>query len=225
MLALATATLLLPRFGLTRRPAPVATSPFRAVAPPDASLMALVLAATLLIAGPAHAATVSRDLSAGASRNVRPTAGVVVDDLTGARALDPVPWVAEYLGQGSEWNRWLLFEPGGGAPVAIDVTATADVTRLDQYGLAACLGFHDATLLERSVVALPGGRQGERITYQPNDGPTTTVLSWRQRIDGGTERVVLHRPVEIGESLDEAAEPLRLVAIEILLGVDNDALR
>jgi len=221
VVALSAATALIPRFGLTGRRASTPVQPFRALSRPDFSIVALVLSGTLLVAGPAHAATVGWDLTTGASRQGSPSASGAVDDLASARQLDDVAWAGEYLGPGSSWKRWLLFDATGRAPVAVDVTTAADASRFDQYGIAACLGFHGAVILERDLVGLPGGRRAERITYRPDDRPITSVLSWRQRVGDKTERVVLHRAVLDGESYAQSTEPLQLLATEILMGVDH----
>jgi exosortase/archaeosortase family protein len=220
--ALFTATLLLGRFGLTARARSTARRPFRALAVGDTSIIALVVAGTLLIAGPAHAATVDHDLTSGASELVRPGATAAVGDLTQARVLETVPWAAEYLGRGATWGRWLRFDLAGrSAPVAIDVQASADPSRFDQYSLASCLGFHRSEIIERSLIALPGGRRAERISYVADDDSVTTVLSWRQEVPGGMERVVLHQPLAAHQSIAEGDETLRLLAVEILLAVDG----
>ena len=220
--ALFTSTLLLGRFGLAARERSTARRPFRALAVGDTSIIALVVAGTLLIAGPAHAATVDHDLTSGSSELVRPGAAAVVDDLTQARSLETVPWAAEYLGRGASWGRWLRFDLAGGtAPVAIDVQASADPSRFDQYSLASCLGFHRSEIIERSLVALPGGRRAERIAYVADDDTTTTVLSWRQEVAGGMERIVLHQPLAAHQSIAEGDETLRLLAVEILIAVDG----
>jgi hypothetical protein len=133
-----------------------------------------------------------------------------------------VPWAAEYLGRGATWGRWLRFDLAGrSAPVAIDVQATADPSRFDQYSLASCLGFHRSEIIERSLVALPGGRRAERISYVADDDSVTTVLSWRQEVPGGMERIVLHQPLATHQSIAEGDETLRLLAVELLLAVDG----
>jgi exosortase/archaeosortase family protein len=219
--ALFLSTMLLGRFGLSARTRSTARRPFRALAIADTSIIALVLAGTLLIAGPAHTATVGHDLTSGSSEQVRPSATGVVDDLTQSRVLETVPWAPEYLGRGATWRRWLRFDREGvSAPAAIDVQASADPSRFDQYSLASCLGFHRSEIVERSLVALPGGRKAERITYQADDGAFTTVLSWRQEVRGGMERVVLHQPLADEASIDAGAESLHLLAVEILIAVD-----
>jgi hypothetical protein len=196
--------------------------PFRALAVGDTSIIALVVAGTLLIAGPAHAATVDHDLMSGASESVRPTSAGAVDDLTWSRKLETVPWASEYLGRGATWIRWLRFDRTGvAAPVAIDVQASADASRFDQYSLASCLGFHRSEIIDRSLVALPGGRRAERISYVADDDTVTTVLSWRQEVSGGMERIVLHQPLAAGQPVAVGDETLRLLAVEILLAVDG----
>jgi exosortase/archaeosortase family protein len=220
--ALFLATLLLGRFGLRSRERSTARRPFRALAIADTSIIALVLAGTLLIAGPAHTATVGHDLTSGSSERIRPSAAAVVDDLTQSRVLETVPWAPEYLGRGATWGRWLRFDlDSGTSPAAIDVQASADPSRFDQYSLSSCLGFHRSEIVERSLVALPGDRKAERITYQADDGTFTTVLSWRQEVRGGMERVVLHQPLADEASIDAGAETLHLLAVEILLAVDG----
>jgi exosortase/archaeosortase family protein len=220
--ALCLAVSMLPRFGLTPRARTTARRPFRALAIGDTSIIALVVAGTLLLVGPAHAATLDHDLTSGASESVRPGATAAVVDLTQARTLETVPWAAEYLGRGATWRRWLRFDKNGYAPVAVDVQMTADPSRLDQYGLAACLGFHHAEIIQRSLVSLPHGRRAERISYRAQDSTITTVLSWRQEVRGGMERIVLHQPIGPNQTIASGDETLRLLALQILLAVDGD---
>jgi exosortase len=220
--ALLAATLLLGRFGLTARERSTARRPFRALAVGDTSIIALVVAGVLIVVGPAHAATVDHDLTSGSSELVRPSAVAAVDDLTQARPLETVPWAPEYLGRGATWERWLRFDlTGATAPVAIDVQVSADPSRFDQYSLASCLGFHRSEIIERSLVALPGGRLAERIAYVADNDAVTTVLSWRQQVPGGMERIVMHQPLAAGHSIADGDETLRLLAVEILVAVDG----
>jgi exosortase/archaeosortase family protein len=186
-------------FGLRLQIAPRTELTERTIAPPRLLDAGAVVLAAALIAVPAARASTRYDLMSGMSR--RPVADLAqsVGTLSGAIALDDVPWASQFFGATSRWSRWLRFDPTDAALPAratgIDVTWTRDPVQLDQYGLAACFGFHDYRILDHRVVPLAGGRRGELLVYaDPETGERVTVLSFRQAVDdGGVERVVVQR--------------------------------
>lgn len=192
-----TASLLLTRpMGLRFRPAVARSLLPHTVRRIDVPAVALGITAVVFMVPTAAAATTQYDFLAGRSGEVGDSAER--DFPVRAVALRPVAWAPTYFGADATWRRWLVFptgQQGGRHPVSLDVIRTADAARFDQYGLAACFGYHDYRLESQATVRLPGGRTGEQIVYaDPEDDLSVTVVSWRQRLPGGwTERVVVQR--------------------------------
>lgn len=215
-LALTASLALTRRFGLRmrprdRHPQPLATLP--RLTPPAGGTLAVL---AIVVAVPAATATSSYDFFAGASRTPAAAAAPTVAAAPGATALQPVSWAATFFGSDAEWERWLLFPAPDQQPVSVDVVTTRQVSTFDEYGLAACYGYHGYRIEESTTTPLPGDRLGEEIVYvDPSNGDRVRVLSWRQRVHGDRyERVVLqHRT-----AYDEPARPQVLhVAAERLL--------
>ncbi len=146
------------------------------------------------LAVPAAAATTRYDFLAGQSRATAPSLAAAVDRLPGVTPLQPVAWAPAYFGAGAKWQRWLVFDPSisDRRPIGIDVVRTDQPIRFDQYGLAACYGFHSYKVVSQDSHRLPGGRVGEAITYRNTQGEYVSVLSWRQRVGSGDlERLVV----------------------------------
>lgn len=195
--AVSTASLLLTRpFGLHFRPALARARSAHTARRIDVPAAVLGVIAVAVMIPTAAAATTHYDFLAGRSGE---TGGSAVRDLPiQAVPLRPVVWAPTYFGPDATWRRWLVFPRRagqGGHPVSLDVIRTKDAARFDQYGLAACFGYHGYRLESQGTVPLPGGRTGEQIVYaDPEDDMTVTVVSWRQRLHNGwTERVVVQR--------------------------------
>jgi exosortase/archaeosortase family protein len=209
-------------FGLQLQIAPRTELTERTITPPRLLDAGAVVLAAALIALPAARATTRYDLMSGMSR--RPVADLAqsVGSLPGAIALDDVSWASQFFGATSRWSRWLRFDPAVAALPAratgIDVTWTRDPVQLDQYGLAACFGFHDFRILSHRVVALAGDRRGELIVYADlGTAEQVTVLSFRQAIDdGGIERIVAQRRA-VAPTTDDDRRAL-VATVDELLG-------
>ena len=198
--AVALALLLSPRFGLSRRP-PVARRSLdrmAVVAPPRWGVDACCIGVVALLIGGASMHGERFDRLGGRNGGLnRPVAELAAaTPIDGARTipLGPVEWAAQYFGAGSSWTRFVVLEddPAGmvAAGVGVDSTQVADEANLDAYGLAECYGFHGWTVQTEAVTGALVGRPAELLRYE--DGSAgTIVVSWRQRVPGGIERVVV----------------------------------
>lgn len=198
--AVALALLLSPRFGLSRRP-PVARRSLdrmAVVAPPRWGVDACCIGVVALLIGGASLHGERFDRLGGRNGGLnRPVAELAAaTPIDGARTipLGPVEWAAQYFGAGSSWTRFVVLEddPAGmvAAGVGVDSTQVADEANLDAYGLAECYGFHGWTVQTEAVTGALVGRPAELLRYE--DGSAgTIVVSWRQRVPGGIERVVV----------------------------------
>jgi len=176
---------------LSRLPHP---TPGRCLSRLSAGSLVTVALVAAGLAVPAAAATTRYDFLAGQSRSTAPSLTEAVGRLRGVTPLQSVEWAPSYFGAGAQWHRWLVFDgvAGDTRPVGVDVVSSDQPNRFDQYGLAACYGFHSYRVVEQDSRRLPGGRVGEVITYRNTQGEYVSVLSWRQRVGSGElERVVL----------------------------------
>jgi len=141
--------------------------------------------------------------------------------------LPDVSWTEQFFGEGATWSRYLVSpveqvalpaasgvtsDPATMAPrsltLNVDTTTVDDAASLDQYGLAACYGFHGYEIEREKVSDLLDDRPSERLLYREDDTQVTTaVMSFRQRTtDGRIERVVVSARVPVGseEIADDA---------------------
>jgi exosortase/archaeosortase family protein len=217
-LTLAVALATTGRFGLSFHVTRTHPEPLACLTRIDRAGALLGVAALAVLAVPVADATTHFDFLAGASRLPAASAMATVPRIDGVQALAPVAWAPAFFGSGSEWERWLVFAPAdpSGRPVGIDVVRSTEPSRFDQYGLAACYGFHGYTILEQGTTSLPGGRIGERIVYRdPDSREIVTVLSWRQYVSRDElERVVVQRRSANGGEPDKAS--VRAVATRLL---------
>ncbi|MEZ5234109.1 MAG: archaeosortase/exosortase family protein [Acidimicrobiales bacterium] len=200
-LAVAAALGLSGRFGLRRKPVVARRTIDRValVAPARWGIDACcVSGVALLIAGASlHGERFDRLGGRNGAVNSSASEALAATELTALQTipLGSVPWSAQYFGAGSSWERYVLLEqaPAAGtlaASVGVDVTTVLDESSLETFGLAECYGFHGWQLSTEQVSGRLTERPAEVLRY--HDGTAgTLVVSWRQRVPGGIERVVV----------------------------------
>jgi len=131
------------------------------------------------------------------------------------------PWVRQYFGDGSKWNRYTYLpntapagDVGAVAPVyvTVDVISTWDLGALAAYGLEACYGFHNYRVLETQRVNLGAGVAGKAIVYyNPATGMNWTAVYWEWPVEMGGreeyERVVLNASSAGAVTVPAVAQP------------------
>jgi exosortase/archaeosortase family protein len=112
------------------------------------------------------------------------------------------PWATRYFGGSGTWTRYAYVAtstPSDSAPpaaVTVDVIGTSDLGTFSTYGLEACYGFHNYTLLQTQTVDLGGGLNGKVLRYSiPGTSGYWLGLYWEWPVSvtGGEryQRVVL----------------------------------
>ncbi|HEY6782246.1 MAG TPA: hypothetical protein VI296_03340, partial [Candidatus Dormibacteraeota bacterium] len=107
-----------------------------------------------------------------------------------------------YFGGSGTWTRYAYVAtstPSDSAPpaaVTVDVIGTSDLGTFSTYGLEACYGFHNYTLLQTQTVDLGGGLNGKVLRYSvPGTSGYWLGLYWEWPVSvtGGEryQRVVL----------------------------------
>ena len=120
-----------------------------------------------------------------------------------ASLTDSYPWVRQYFGTDSRWNRYTYLSnatvAGAGAPVyvTVDVISTLDLHAFATYGLEACYGFHNYRLLATDRASLGAGVVAKSIVYHnpsTNTNWTAVYWEWPIQVDGHEEyeRIVLN---------------------------------
>jgi hypothetical protein len=107
------------------------------------------------------------------------------------------PWVRQYFGSGSRWNRYTYLSNAttanaatAPAYVTVDVISTLDLHTFATYGLEACYGFHNYRLLDTERADLGAGVVAKSITYyNPSTHENWTAVYWEWPIqtDGHEE--------------------------------------
>jgi exosortase/archaeosortase family protein len=133
------------------------------------------------------------------------------------------PWVRQYFGDESTWNRWTYLAATNTANperppayVTVDVITTYDLSSFAAYGLEACYGFHNYRLLETERVDLGGGVSGKAIVYyNPTTRTNWTAVYWEWPVDiAGRElyeRLILNASSSYGAELppvEDASDPI-----------------
>ena len=222
-ISLTAALLLVGRFGLTMRKPTAHPEPHEGLPRLTSRALAGLALVSIAVAIPSGIATSSYDFLSGDSASPAPSAEARVSTVTGVTALQPVTWAPAYFGGDAQWHRWLVFAAANQRPVSVDVVTTDQLSTFDQYGLAACYGFHGYRIEVQGTTTLPGNRLGEQILYDdPASGDRVRVLSWRQRGFGDRyERVVIQHRSKPGDGDDQIL--VDNAALTLLAPDDKDA--
>jgi exosortase/archaeosortase family protein len=123
------------------------------------------------------------------------------------------PWVTEYFGRDSTWNRYVYFwrqqstatdQFRALSPITLDVISTPDLGTFSTYGLIACYRFHHFRLLEDRPVDLGAGLVGHAVVYALPSHVDWAAVYWEWPVQQGSrvtyERVVLN--LQIFDSTD-----------------------
>jgi hypothetical protein len=110
-------------------------------------------------------------------------------------------WAAPLFGEQSIWNRYILSPSGSGdlqarTVVVADVIDTPNLQSFAAFGVEQCYEFHGYALGNVSQVQLPGGVQGQTLSYTSQQFGNWTILNWILPVKhyGATvyERIVLY---------------------------------
>ena len=238
MLSLCGALALANRMGISPRRRAATTATSRRL-PRVGRLSVVVLIALLIpLAAQGEEATTAYNLLNGRSDVATVSASDVLSKWSGgglapprglsATATDSIAWAEQYFGNHATWTTFLLVG-GDGNPMAADVIATDDASRLDTYGLTACFGFHGWRMSVDELINLPAGRRAEHVVYTikgtaaqseaRTPGASTRsveVVSWRQtRLDGQIERVTLHQTLLDSHGTGQVVSAARELIAEV----------
>jgi exosortase/archaeosortase family protein len=194
--------------GLTHRNAAhlAGTRPVRPLAVRRSAVALAVVVVAAILAGSANA---DRDHELLIADMGQPRLGAFSPALAPvegwtASLTDSYPWVRQYFGSGSRWNRYTYLSNAttanaatGPVYVTVDVISTLNVQTFATYGLEACYGFHNYRLLDIERSDVGAGVVAKSIVYynpSTNENWTAMYWEWPIQTDGHEEyeRIVLN---------------------------------